>query len=235
MFAKFFKAMFSELGSGMSGALSVPFTIAALWSSSVTQRWLYLCLAFVCVYVSAYRIWAGEHAERVKAERVRDEVLDKDRPEVFALLNFGPRAGNNGEETRVTLSNKGARCAQNVKTATVALESRTFSFSELQFLEAKQTLTPSFRWNSNEGHWDSWIVILKNIVEKRLSNMRDGKMVPNEKGAEYLRFTLEASWSDSIGNQYTSSSEATYEYSVQKCRTRPGIVVRKANESSIGF
>jgi hypothetical protein len=221
--------MFSELGSGMSGALSVPFTVAALWSSSISQRWLYLCLAFVCVYISAYRVWAAEHVARVKAERIRDETLDRDRPEVFALLNFGPRAGSNGQETRVILTNKGARCAQNVKTAEVKFDSRTFTFSELQFLEAKETLTPSFRWNGNEGHWDSWIIILNNIIERRLSDMRDGKITPNETAAEYLTFKLEVSWSDSSGNQFASSSEATYECSTQRCRTQPGTVVRKAN------
>ena len=65
----FFKSMFSELGSGLSGPASVPFAIASLWVSSHIQRILYGSLAGILLLVSAYRIWARENSRAETAEK----------------------------------------------------------------------------------------------------------------------------------------------------------------------
>lgn len=64
----FFKSMFSELGSGLSGPASVPFAVASLWVSSPIQRMLYGALAGIFLLVSAYRIWAKENTRANNAE-----------------------------------------------------------------------------------------------------------------------------------------------------------------------
>ncbi len=68
----FFRSMFSELVSGLTGAASVPFTVAALWVSSHAQRVLYGSLAGVLLLVSAYRIWLKERSELEK-ERAKNQ------------------------------------------------------------------------------------------------------------------------------------------------------------------
>jgi hypothetical protein len=64
----FFKSMFSELGSGLSGPASVPFAIASLWVTSQIQRVLYGSLAGILLMLSAYRIWVKQNARAEKAE-----------------------------------------------------------------------------------------------------------------------------------------------------------------------
>jgi hypothetical protein len=68
--------MFSELGSGLSGPASVPFTIAAMFVSSHTQKVLYGSLAAILACFAAYRVWAREHerAERAIAENGRPKL-----------------------------------------------------------------------------------------------------------------------------------------------------------------
>jgi len=65
---KFFRAMFSEWVSGLTGAASIPFTVAALWVSSHAQRLLYGSLAGILLLVSAYRVWAKENSRAENAE-----------------------------------------------------------------------------------------------------------------------------------------------------------------------
>jgi hypothetical protein len=56
-FRTYFKAFFSDILTGMSGPLSVPFVIAAFWSSGRVQKILYGVLAFVCATFASYRVW----------------------------------------------------------------------------------------------------------------------------------------------------------------------------------
>jgi len=68
----FFRSMFSEWGSGLSGPASVPLAVAALWVTGGVQRVLYGSLAGILLLVSAYRIWTRQHdrAEKAEAELV---------------------------------------------------------------------------------------------------------------------------------------------------------------------
>jgi hypothetical protein len=67
-FRRFLAAMFSELGSGLSGPASVPFAVASLWVSSHLQRLIYGSLAGILFLFSAYRIWATQEEKTSNLE-----------------------------------------------------------------------------------------------------------------------------------------------------------------------
>ena len=83
----FFKSMFSELGSGLSGPASVPFAVAALWVSSQVQRRLYVSMAGILLLVSAFRIWAKENTRANNAESELGSLKQKylDEQPMFGL------------------------------------------------------------------------------------------------------------------------------------------------------
>jgi hypothetical protein len=62
-FSTYLKAFFSDMLTGMSGPLSVPFALLALWVSSHTQKLLYASLAVLCALFASYRVWRNERRE----------------------------------------------------------------------------------------------------------------------------------------------------------------------------
>ncbi|MEO8379144.1 MAG: hypothetical protein ABI779_05730 [Acidobacteriota bacterium] len=65
---KFFGAVVRDWGSLVTGAASVPLTIAAFYAQTTAQRTLWAIFAFVCFVVAAYRIWAMEYRRAEDAE-----------------------------------------------------------------------------------------------------------------------------------------------------------------------
>src|SRR5690349_5925072 len=59
-FRIYLKAFFGDTLTGMSGPLSVPFALAALFVSSHGQKVLYGCLAALCALFASYRVWRNE-------------------------------------------------------------------------------------------------------------------------------------------------------------------------------
>jgi hypothetical protein len=57
----FTKAIYSEWGSGVTGSMSAPLFLWALFGSGVPRIATGL-LAVLCLYVAAYRVWKREHA-----------------------------------------------------------------------------------------------------------------------------------------------------------------------------
>jgi|SRR5208283_2715369 len=86
---KFITAIASDWLARMSGPLTVPFTIAALFVSSADYRRLFAVLAILAVLVTCYRVWAREYdraeIEIAKNEKpeIRGEVFDFKRRGVF--------------------------------------------------------------------------------------------------------------------------------------------------------
>lgn len=74
---KFFDAMFSEWGSGLSGPASVPLAITALWVSGPAQKFLYGFLAAILGFFSAYRIWLKENGRADTAESEIERLKKK--------------------------------------------------------------------------------------------------------------------------------------------------------------
>jgi hypothetical protein len=81
-FKKFISAIASDWLARMSGPLTVPFTIAAIYGTSAGQRNLFLVLSLAAVLLTSYRVWVKEYvraeAETIKNSKpeIRGEVFD---------------------------------------------------------------------------------------------------------------------------------------------------------------
>jgi hypothetical protein len=81
----FLAAIFLHWRTAAIGALTIPFTCAALYVSPLWQRILYAVLALVCVPAASYRAWNKERERLVEAQSKCAE-LEEDK-----LLNRSPR------------------------------------------------------------------------------------------------------------------------------------------------
>jgi hypothetical protein len=70
-FGKFLSAIGSDWLARMSGPLTVPFTLAALWFSSTAARISFAVLAVVAALLTCYRIWVKEY-DRAEAEEAKN-------------------------------------------------------------------------------------------------------------------------------------------------------------------
>ena len=73
----FTRAMFGDWLARMSGPLSVPATAFALWVSNDTTKILLGVTAFVCFWVTAYRLWKSEHDKVVDRDQRKRQLLDE--------------------------------------------------------------------------------------------------------------------------------------------------------------
>jgi len=71
---EFLKAWWSDWLTRMSGPLTVPFAILALYVSSQSFRVLYAVLAIVCAIYTSYRIWL---TERLRVETLTHELGER--------------------------------------------------------------------------------------------------------------------------------------------------------------
>jgi hypothetical protein len=60
----------------MSGPLSVPAAILALWLSNDTAKIILGLTAFICLLVTAYRVWKTEHDKVVERDEKKRQLLD---------------------------------------------------------------------------------------------------------------------------------------------------------------
>lgn len=84
-FRTYLRAFFTDLLTGMSGPLSVPFVIAALWVSSRTQKTLYASLAVVCAMFASYRVWQKDRRGASAQLTEKDSALAQLRERVDFL------------------------------------------------------------------------------------------------------------------------------------------------------
>jgi len=61
----------------MSGPLSVPAAILALWLSNDTAKIILGLTAFICLLVTAYRVWKTEHDRVVEHDVRKRQLLDE--------------------------------------------------------------------------------------------------------------------------------------------------------------
>ncbi|MBW7974365.1 hypothetical protein [Bradyrhizobium sp. BR 10289] len=85
---EFFRAIWSEWFSRMSGPLSVPAAIAALWIENTMGKVLLAITAFVCIWAASYSVWRRE----------RDKVISlqaaaKQGPTVCRDVSMGEAIG----------------------------------------------------------------------------------------------------------------------------------------------
>lgn len=58
---EFTRTMFGDWLARMSGPLSVPAAALALWVSGDAAKTSFGLTAFICLWVTAYRVWKPEH------------------------------------------------------------------------------------------------------------------------------------------------------------------------------
>jgi hypothetical protein len=61
----------------LSGALSVPATFLALWFSNDIAKMAWGAIAFVSLWVTAYRLWKSEHDKVVERDQRKRQLLDE--------------------------------------------------------------------------------------------------------------------------------------------------------------
>jgi hypothetical protein len=64
----FFRAIWGEWFTAMSGPLSVPAAIAALWIENPTAKLALGLTAFICVLAASYAVWKKEREKVIKLE-----------------------------------------------------------------------------------------------------------------------------------------------------------------------
>jgi hypothetical protein len=82
-FRIYLKAFFEDTLTGMSGPLSVPFAVLALFVSSHGQKSLYASLTVFCAVFASYRVWRKDRMDSTQ----QIEVL---KTQLSALLNRKP-------------------------------------------------------------------------------------------------------------------------------------------------
>jgi hypothetical protein len=73
----FTKAMLGDWLARMSGPLSVPAAGLAYWVSNDTAKILLGLTVFVCLWVTAYRLWKSEHDKLVERDQRKRQLLDE--------------------------------------------------------------------------------------------------------------------------------------------------------------
>jgi hypothetical protein len=79
----FFRAIWSEWFTAMSGPLSVPATILALWIENPTAKIALWVTAFICVWAAAYAVWKKEREKVISLEAGKDRSATKSRLQDF--------------------------------------------------------------------------------------------------------------------------------------------------------
>ena len=127
-FLRFFRIMFSEWASGMSGPASVPLAMLALFVKEDIQRFSFASLALILGFVSAYRIWLKEHLRAEKELEARLLVEDKSLPKLAVRFDSVMVAHNQSHEALLTvlmvIENRGAPSIVNFGKITVNLPGR---------------------------------------------------------------------------------------------------------------
>jgi hypothetical protein len=179
---------------------------------------VYVSLAILSVILGIATTAYEQYRKRRESERQLEEAINKDRPEVFVTLSFGPDRAGTGS---IGLQNCGIRDARNVQICPLLLrgfyqgkdETKELVFPHISSLPRRELpVYPLIRVNDMMdldrheelafflGTWcDRW-----------------------EKTA--LEFELSVQWFDSSGNEFMSTSKMLYSRGEHRCRTSTGFV-----------
>jgi hypothetical protein len=75
--ADFTRAMLGDWLARMSGPLSVPAAALALWVTNDTAKILLGLTTFICLWVTAYRLWQSEHDKVVERDQRKRQLLNE--------------------------------------------------------------------------------------------------------------------------------------------------------------
>jgi hypothetical protein len=93
----FTRAMFGDWLARMSGPASVPAAAFAFWVSNDTAKILLGLTAFVCLWLTAYRLWKSEHDKVVQREQRKHQLLGEiaERRETLVQYRIDMEADHN--------------------------------------------------------------------------------------------------------------------------------------------
>jgi hypothetical protein len=85
----FLRSFWGQWLTRMSGPLTVPFAVLALYTSQTGPKLLFAAMAILCGLVSAYGVWAAERKARINLEKRIDELeWPSNRPRI-SFLEWG--------------------------------------------------------------------------------------------------------------------------------------------------
>jgi hypothetical protein len=134
----FIYALVKKWTSGVSGGLSVPFTIVAIYAPNPNTKLIFALLAVAGMVFASYSVWSGERDERIKTQEALDDQTAKlGRPEI----TLGLKSDEKGR-LWVCLMNYSDRAAVNVKIDDISCGSQT-----LAFVDSPNQITSGFSPN----------------------------------------------------------------------------------------
>jgi hypothetical protein len=167
-------------------------------------------------------LWRAQEArqhceeERSKAlqriEELEADTIDRERPEIFLTLIFGPGRVGVGS---IGIQNRGTRDALNVTLHPTQLEDKRLTFPEYACIPKRDS--PEYPQIKVNG------VTAIDTEEELAGFLR--RWCQNW-GKDKLHFTLTATWFDSRSNEFRSASKVTYDPREDKCRTVLGFIER---------
>jgi hypothetical protein len=100
-------AYLQKWATAMSGPLSVPLAIAALWVENATVKIIFGVTAFVCVWSSAYFVWKRERDSLIEANKKVTTLSDE-------INRLNPRLSGRIEQIIIGESGGRATCTVNL-------------------------------------------------------------------------------------------------------------------------
>ena len=137
----FFAAFNGQWLTRMSGPLTVPFTLLALFVPSSRLKLLFSTMAIMCAVVASFGVWVVEHRARLSA----DENAEKNNPKIIA--EFVWRDGITVYEP-ILLRNAGQETAANVQIKPVRFGKWVARFDLITYIEPRQhgTIKPAVEY-----------------------------------------------------------------------------------------
>jgi hypothetical protein len=196
--------------TSMSGPLTVPFAILALFVSNTAYRIAFGCLAGLCAILTPYWVWRTERVALIAARR-RIAELEAKQPSVVLL--YDP-----DRTELVQIVNRGAVDAFNVAVKEITFKGPTntdphwgavfcSAYFPLIAPGAKFALDNSFliyQSASSSGLWCNLKELLKFVYEKK---SQDGSLGNDQ----CLKVISSATYNDSQRCVFETSSEFTYD------------------------
>lgn len=180
----------------MTGALSIPFAVAAAWMPSLPQKALFGTLTLFCLAIAFFKVW------QLEAQRVLEleTVLSTNRPLVVPeVLRDRDRRG----PTQLTIANVGQRPALSIRIERLGqLPDRVAEFETVQMLRTEDgRISVSIR-TSDGGDLEEVLSFLSFVDAMRVQR----EDVPDHKRNFTVPLCLR--YSDSAGQMYEDRSFA---------------------------
>jgi hypothetical protein len=127
-FAELMKALLSDWGGRVSGAFSIPFTVAALYVNDAYGKALWSVLAMASLIYGVYSVWSSERRRVVELEK----RLDQQKPEFIAtfgnvVIGFVPDPENIvGAHIQLAITNRGVSSVITGWSAGVSIDDEVF-------------------------------------------------------------------------------------------------------------